>query len=153
VAYRLSNTLSRYGSVARGICTRDADGFLREVIERTSIEMLDQGARYRCEDGSWGLLRGDEPASLNFWGFHTSLFPALESLLVEFLREHANQPSAECYIPTVVDTLLKRGRCRTVVLDTDERWFGMTYKEDRALVVSRIADLIRTGAYPHDLWA
>ena len=152
VAYRLSNTLSRYGSVARGICSRDAEGFLLEVIERTKIEAFETGARYRREDGAWGQLRGDEPASLNLWGFHTSLFPALESLLAEFLCASGGQPNAEFYIPTVVDTLVKRGRCRTVVLDTDERWFGMTYKEDRALVVSRIADLIRAGGYPRDLW-
>ena len=152
VAYRLANTLSRYGSVARGICRRDAEGFLLEVVERTNIEMFESAARYRRDDGACGELRGDELASLNLWGFHPSLFAALEGLLAEFLRQHSGEPTAELYIPTVVDTLLKRGRCRTVVLDTDERWFGMTYKEDRALVVSRIADLIRAGGYPRDLW-
>ncbi len=152
VAYRLANTLSRYGSVARGICSRDAEGFLLEVSERTQIEPTESGARYRREDGTWGELRGDEPASLNLWGFHTSLFPALEGLFAEFLRERGGQPGAEFYIPTVVDTLVKRGRCRTLVLDTDECWFGMTYKEDRAIVVGRIAELIRSGGYPQDLW-
>jgi len=152
VAYRLSNTLSRYGSVSRGICTRDDEGYLVEVIERTKIEMTAQGARYAREGGSWGELSGAEPASLNLWGFHPSLFPALEELFADFLRERIQQPGAEFYIPTVVDTLVKRGRCRTAVLDTDEHWFGMTYKEDRALVVERIADLIRQGVYPRDLW-
>jgi hypothetical protein len=152
VAYRLANTLSPYGSVARGICSRDAEGFLLEVNERTQIERAESGARYRREDGTWGQLRGDEPASLNLWGFHPSLFPALTALFAEFLHERGDQPTAEFYIPTAVDSLVKRGRCRTVVLDTDELWFGMTYKEDRALVMGRIADLIRTGDYPRDLW-
>jgi len=152
VAYRLSNTLSRYGSVSRGICSRDPEGYLREVTERTRIEMVGHGARYAREDGSWGELTGAEPASLNLWGFHPSLFPALEELFTEFLRDRSGQPGAEFYIPTVVDTLVKRGQCRTAVLDTDEHWFGMTYKEDRAMVVERISDLIREGAYPRHLW-
>lgn len=153
VAYRLANTLSRYGTVSRGICTRDAQGYLMEVVERTAIERLEQGARYRAADGSWGMLTGDEPASLNLWGFRPGLFAALEELFAQFLSEQSSKPGAEFYIPTVVDTLVKRGRCRTAVLDTDEQWFGMTYKEDRALVVGQIAERIRAGIYPHDLWA
>jgi hypothetical protein len=153
VAYRLANTLSPFGTVSRGICRRDADGFLVEVVERTAIERLEQGARFRTPDGSWGLLDGDEPASLNLWGFQPSLFAAMGTLFAEFLREHGDEPSAEFFIPTVVDTLVKRGLCRTRVLDTDEHWFGMTYREDRALVMERIAERIRAGVYPHDLWA
>ena len=153
VAYRLANTLSPYGGVSRGICSRDAAGFLVEVIERTKIEMTPTGARFRRDDGTWATLSGAEPASLNLWGFHPSLFPALEELFTEFLSRNLRQTGAEFYIPTVVDTLVKRGRCRTVVLDTDEHWFGMTYKEDRALVVERIAAQIRAGTYPPDLWA
>jgi len=153
VAYRLANTLSRYGTVSRGICARDAQGFLLEVVERTAIERLDRGARYRAADGTWGALSGAELASLNLWGFRPSLFLAVEELFAEFLREQGSKPGAEFYIPTVVDTLVKRGRCRTLVLDTDEPWFGMTYKEDRAVVVTQIAERIRAGVYPQDLWA
>jgi hypothetical protein len=74
-------------------------------------------------------------------------------LFAEFLRARLAEPGAEFFLPTVVDTLVKRGLCRAAVLDTDEHWFGMTYREDRALVVSRIAELIRAGVYPRDLWA
>lgn len=153
VAYRLANTLSRHGSVSRGICQRDAEGFLIEVAERTRIEMAEAGARYAREDGTWGALTGAEPASLNLWGFHPSLFPALEDLFVEFLQARRETPGSEFYIPTVVDTLVKRGRCRTAVLETDEHWFGMTYKEDREQVVQRLTELIKAGVYPRDLWA
>lgn len=152
VAYRLDHTLSRHGSVSRGICTRDSEGYLVEVIERTAIEACPEGARYRTPDGTWGSLRGDELASLNLWGFQPSLFPAMEGLFVEFLRQNGARPDAEFFLPTVVDALVKRGACRTAVLETDEHWFGMTYKQDRDLVVERLAERIRAGVYPRDLW-
>lgn len=152
VAYRLGNTLSPHGSVARGICRLAADGTLAEVIERTCIERTANGARYRRDDGAWVALTGDEPASLNLWGFTPAIFGDLETLFAEFLASHAGDPKAEFYIPTAVDTLIRRGACRTAVLNTDEHWFGMTYREDRAVVAERIAERIAAGAYPHDLW-
>ncbi|MBN2450825.1 MAG: nucleotidyltransferase [Lentisphaeria bacterium] len=152
VAYRLGNTLSDHGSVARGICRRDAQGLLMEVAERTCIERTETGARYRLDDGSWEALRGDEPASLNFWGFPGGIFRALEGLFVEFLEARGDDPVAEFFIPTALDALIRRGRCRTVMLNTDEHWFGMTYAEDRALVVRRVAELTRAGRYPAPLW-
>lgn len=152
VAYRLSNTLSEHGTVSRGICEKTAEGFLQGVVERTSIEAAEPGARFRDTDGSWQPLRGDELASMNFWGFDARLFGRLESLFVEFLQAKGNEEKSEFYIPTVVDTLIQRQQCRVRVLETDERWFGMTYAEDRPLVVSKIADLTASGVYPHGLW-
>ncbi len=152
VGYRLANTLSDHGSVSRGICTSDEDGMLVEVVERTAIEKTTHGAKCRDETGNWVRLTGDEPASLNLWGFTPGLFPVLEELFAEFLRTRAGEPKAEFYIPTVVDTMIKRGLCRTALLNTDEHWFGMTYKEDRQRVVDNIARLIRDGLYPGRLW-
>jgi len=152
VGYRLANTLSEHGTVARGICTRSPDGFLLDVVERTDIEKFGNGARCRVEDSNWQLLTGNESVSLNLWGFTPTLFASLEDLFGEFLQSQIDEYKAEFFIPTVVDTLIKRKLCRTALLSTDERWFGMTYKEDRALVVGNIARLINEGVYPEHLW-
>lgn len=152
VAYRLNNTLSEHGAVSRGICDKTPDGFLRSVVERTSIEGTDNGARFRDADGRWQPLHGGEPASMNFWGFDARLFGRLESLFIEFLQARGGEEKSEFYIPTVVDTLIQRHQCRVRVLETAERWFGMTYAEDRPLVVRKIADLTARGVYPRSLW-
>jgi hypothetical protein len=152
VAYRLLNTLSRHGSVARGICSCDANGFLEGVVERTDVELTENGARCRLQDGCWMALTGGELTSLNLWGFSPALFAELGGLFAEFLKEKGDDPKAEFFIPTAVDSMIKSGRCRTAVLLTDERWFGMTYKSDRDLVVRRIGELIASGAYPGNLW-
>lgn len=151
-AYRLANTLSEHGTVSRGICTVDAKGFLTGVNERTSIEPWQGGARYKDAEGHWQPLTGDEPASLNIWGFSASLFPRMEALFVEFLEHNLHAAKAEFFIPTVVDTLVRRGLCVTRVLPTDAHWFGMTYAEDRAMVVGKIAKLTADGVYPQHLW-
>jgi UTP-glucose-1-phosphate uridylyltransferase len=153
VAYRLDNTLSAYGSVSRGICSVDDDGLLTGVTERTRIEPVADGARYLAEDGTWEVLTGAEPASLNLWGFTPKLFSQMTELFVEFLDRRMDEPKAEFFIPTVVDDLIRRCACRATVLHTDERWFGMTYKEDRARVTENIAALIEQGVYPRQLWA
>lgn len=153
VAYQLANTLSDYGTVSRGICRADADGFLLSVTERTAIEKTGDAARFRDDSGQWQTLSGDELASLNLWGFAPEVFPNLEQLFAEFLRARGDDPKAEFFIPTVVDTLITRGIARTAVLETDERWFGMTYREDRERVIANVAQLIRDGVYPAPLWS
>jgi hypothetical protein len=153
VAYRLANTVTPHGSVARGICTVDGKGLLSTVVERTRIEAVaGGGARFQAADGSWTPLTGDEPASMNFWGFAPSLFDWLSSEFVEFLKTRGSEPKAEFFIPTVVDTLIQRGQCRCAVLNTDEKWFGMTYREDRPVVIDSIRALIAAGVYPEKLW-
>lgn len=152
VAFQLSNTLSEHGTVSRGICDQDADGFLTSVVERTSIEGADNGARFKDDNGDWQPLTGLEPASMNFWGFTPSLFPRLESLFKEFLAARGQEEKSEFYIPSVVDTLIKRGIVRAKMLQTPERWFGMTYSEDRDLVVGKIKELTKSGLYPEKLW-
>lgn len=153
VAYKLANTLSEHGSVSRGVCSRNASGELQSVVERTQIEKTAAGARYLDQDGQWQDLTGQEPVSLNFWGFMPGLFAQLEELFKEFLQERGQTSKAEFYIPTVVDTLIQRGQCRAMVLESNERWFGMTYAEDRAVVVERIRALTAAGRYPTTLWS
>lgn len=153
VAFRLSNTLSENGTVSRGICKDDGNGYLASVVERTSIEgTANGGACFKDDDGSWKPLTGEEPASMNFWGFTPSLFPRLETLFKDFLTAHGQAPKSEFYIPFVVDALIKQGTCRARMLKTPERWFGMTYSQDRELVVSKIRELTSKGVYPADLW-
>lgn len=152
VAYRLANTLSEHGSVSRGICKVSNAGMLEDVVERTSIEPCDGGARFKEQNGEWQPLTGNELASLNLWGFSASLFDKMEVLFREFLETRIGEPKSEFFIPTVVDTLIKRGQCRTKVLNTPEFWFGMTYAEDRNMVVGKIADLTAKGVYPERLW-
>ncbi len=152
VAYRLANSLSEHGTVSRGICNVSQSGFLEDVVERTSIEPCKSGARFKDSDGNWQPLTGEEPASLNLWGFSASLFDKMEILFREFLESRVQDLKSEFFIPTVVDTLIKRGECRTQVLNTPEFWFGMTYAEDRAMVVGKIAELTARGVYPEHLW-
>lgn len=153
VAYRLANTLSEFGSVSRGICRADADGNLSEVVERTAISRDENGqVVFKDADGSFQKLTGEEPSSLNLWGFHPSLFAEMEKLFLEFLKVNSQERKTEFFIPSVVDTLIKRNICRTRVLNTPEHWFGMTYKEDREMVKSKIAELIQKGTYPEILW-
>ena len=152
VAYRLANSLSEHGTVSRGICKVSKTGLLEDVVERTSIEPCNGGARFKDADGNWQPLTGEEPASLNLWGFSASLFDKMEVLFREFLQSRRQELKSEFFIPTVVDTLIKRGECRTRVLNTPEFWFGMTYAEDRAMVVGKIAELTARGVYPEHLW-
>lgn len=152
VAFRLNNTLSENGTVSRGICTDDGNGYLASVVERTSIEGTETGARFKDDDGSWKNLTGLEPASMNFWGFSPTLFNHLETLFKEFLAEKGKELKSEFYIPFVVDALIKRGEVKTRILNTPERWFGMTYSEDRAIVVDKIRELTVSGVYPEKLW-
>ena len=154
VAFKLSNTLSEHGTVSRGVCSKDGTGALAEVVERTSIEPAPGGgARYRDAAGNWQPLTGDELASMNIWGFSPKLFPALEQEFVGFLGRRGMELKSEFYIPSVVDTLIKQGRFKTAVLSSDDKWFGMTYREDRPLVAANIRALIQQGVYPERLWA
>ncbi|MCK5801420.1 MAG: nucleotidyltransferase [Lentisphaeria bacterium] len=153
VAYRLRNTLSRHGSVSRGICTA-VDGMLQEVVERTSIELLDDdGVRFLDDAGTWQTLTGEEPCSLNLWGFTPLVFEMIEQLFTDFLAENLDAPKTEFYIPTVVDTLIKQDLADAEMLQTDEQWFGMTYHQDRALVVEKLIKAAQDGIYPSPLWS
>ena len=153
VGYRLKSTLSEHGTVARGVCQTDADGFLVSIEELTAIERTPQGACHKEADGRVRPLTGEEIVSLNFWGFPPSLGPQLQRLFSRFLDRNAENPKAEFYIPAAVNDLIQEGKARVRVLPTHASWFGVTYREDRPIVVESIRALIRQGLYPERLWA
>jgi hypothetical protein len=150
VAYVLRNTLSGHGSVTRGVCSI-RDGLLQEVVERMKIEPDGDGARY-LEDDRWHPLTGDEPVSMNMWGFTPTLFTHLETGFPEFLRTEGGKPKSEYLIPTVVDGLVRAGAVSVRALHSDARWLGVTYPEDKAAVAAGIRALVDQGAYPPALW-
>jgi NDP-sugar pyrophosphorylase family protein len=153
VGYRLEDTLSEFGHVARGVCAVDDDGYLVEVQERTHVEKYGTAARY-AEDGlAWVEVPADTPVSMNIWGFTPALFAELEDHFLRFLiekRHHA--PASEFLLPRVVGDLVREGQARVKVLPARDGWFGVTYREDRPRVEAAIADLIRRGVYPPKLW-
>ena len=155
VAYRLRNTLTENGSVSRGVCRVDADGYLSDLTERTRIEKRENAAAY-TEDGGehWHMLSGDEPVSMNLWGFKPSILPEMERRFEAFLREdRAKDPlRGEFYLPAVPDALIREGKACVRVLSTPERWFGVTYPGDLEAVRAAIAAKKESGEYPVHLW-
>lgn len=152
VGFELAKTLSEHGTVSRGICQTNEDGTLREVVENTTIKPdATHGALTQQEDGEWKPLSGDSIASMNFWGFDPSLFAHLEAGFRTFLDTQAGNLKAEYFIPSVVDSLIKNGAARCKVYQSDEQWFGMTYKEDRDLAAAAVQKLLDGGAYPTSL--
>ncbi len=147
VAFTLRNTLSEHGTVARGVCEVDDAGMLTRIVEMLKIEKAGRGARQGDH-----VLSGDEPVSMNFWGFTPTLFGHLRVELEKFLRQHGHEEKSELLIPTVVGTLVREGRATCKVLRTSSTWFGVTYKEDRPLVIEGIRKLIAAGQYPEKLW-
>jgi len=151
--YVLRNTLSDHGSVARAIGDCDPRGFLRQVVERLKVEKDGARARYLDEVGQAHPLTGDELVSMNFWGFMPSVFGQLRRLFVRFLEKHGREEKSEFLIPTVVNSLVTEGAVRVKVLPTDATWFGVTYREDRAVVSRSIQALIGRGDYPSPLYS
>ena len=152
VGFTLRNTLSEFGSVARGACQVGPDGYLQGVRELTKIEKDGTGAKYTDASGAVQRLTGDEPVSMNMWGFTTSLFPHLREQLIEFLKRQGHEEKSEFYIPLVVNDLMSARKERCKVLRTTDAWFGVTYREDRPFVVEGIRNLIARGDYPEKLW-
>jgi UTP-glucose-1-phosphate uridylyltransferase len=152
VGFQLDRTLSDHGTVARGLCQVDAEGNLTAVEELTAIEKHPDGARNKEPDGSLRSLTGREIVSMNCWGFTMGIFVGLRRLFDEFLDLNDANLKAEFYLPTAINTLIREGQARVKVLPTPSHWFGVTYREDRAVVVESIRALIRAGEYPQRLW-
>jgi dTDP-glucose pyrophosphorylase len=152
VGFVLRNTLSEFGSVARGVCQL-TDGHLDSIREIVSIEKQGAAARYKGDGEEYHALTGGEIVSMNMWGFNPSLFDHLRRQFREFLRQRGADEKAEFYIPTVVNTLIRGGEKRVAVLQTRSVWFGVTYREDRPMVVEGINQLVGKGEYPERLWA
>ena len=153
LGYQVSNTLSESGSVARGVCSTDAESFLTSVVERTSIIRDNDGqVKYKDDDGILVSIAETTPVSMNMWGFTPEYFAYSDEQFVEFLNKNKENPRAEFYIPSVVNQLIFSGRAKVKVLDTPSKWFGVTYIDDRPTVVAKIQELIRNGEYPEKLF-
>ena len=140
VGYRLDKTLSEHGTVSRGVCSTDEQGFLKTIVENRKIGYTEKGIENQ-EDNLYNLFKGDEPVSMNFWGFTPDFFDCLNDLFVDFLKENQGNITAEFPIPNVVSYLMNSGKARVKVLHSNAEWFGVTYQEDRPGVVARLAAL------------
>ncbi len=152
VGFPLRNTLSEFGTVSRGICDVDSAGHLRSIVERTRIAPDGQHARNTDSDGGITPLTGDELVSMNIWGFTPAIFPELREYFTRFLSRQANNVTAEAYLPSFVNELATSSRARVRVLQSDDTWAGITYREDLPRVTARIHALIAARQYPERLW-
>lgn len=155
VGYRLENTLTDNGHVARGVCEMDAQGYLADIHERTHIEKRGNGAAYTEDEGkTWIPISGDATVSMNMWGFSESILGELQSRFSAFLEENLKKNPLKCeyFLPFVVDELLKEGRATVAVEKSQDKWFGVTYKEDKPMVIAAIQNLKDQGVYPAHLW-
>jgi len=152
VGYYLHNTLSDFGSVSRGICSVDENNNLMKIVENTKILKKDNKIISIHENGNEILLTGNEIASMNMWGFKPSIFKTLEEKFTEFLKTEINKPKSEMYIPSVVFEMIREKTATVKVLEANSPWFGITYQEDKPIVVEKIRKLITNGEYPEQLF-
>ncbi len=169
VGFTLRNTLSEFGTVARGVCQCDKDDFLQDVEEITNIQKKDAGAFYADASGAHHALTGNEIVSMNMWGFTPSLYEHLRVQFAEFMSRHGSNEKTEFFIPTVIHNLIRGGRARVKVLRTEtqwfgvkskeapppsggDQWFGLTYRNDKNAANKSIEELIRRNEYPEKLW-
>lgn len=151
VGYRVQNTLSENGSVSRGVCSTDENGYLTDVVERTKIEEVGKKVIY-TENGVDTELPLNTPVSMNMWGFTPEYFEMAEQGFIQFLKTNEKELKAEYYIPTMVNNAIIEGKATCKVLDTPSKWFGVTYAEDRPQVVMKINELVHKGIYPTKLF-
>ena len=152
VGFRVGNTLSESGTVARGVC-ETRDGLLTEVVERTAIGYGRDGRIvFTDENGAERVLAPETPVSMNLWGFTPDYFDYSEEYFRRFLRENSGNPKAEFFIPLLVNELVTRGKATVKVLDTTSKWFGVTYAADRPAVVEKFAELHASGEYPEEMF-
>ena len=154
VGYTLQNTLSEHGTVNRGVCEVDTDNNLVEVIERTKIAAQNGIVNYNVgDDLPLGIVDKNVPVSMNYWGFHPSIFNEIEKGLHDFMRANPDNPTAEYYIPNIVTDMIVSKQMAVRVIPTDDNWFGVTYKEDKPMAVAAITKCIADSVYPTNLWS
>lgn len=152
VGFVLGNTLSENGGVTRGICTVDADGHLADIVETSNIEKTAEGAAVR-EGDTLRPIDKNVPVSMNMWGLYPDFFDILEKGFEEFLeKEVPENGKAEYLLPTIVGGLLKEGNIDLRVLKSNDKWFGVTYKEDKESVVASVRELVDRGVYPEKIF-
>lgn len=156
VSYLLKNTVSENGSVARGVCEANPDGTLAAVTERTCIETYPGGIHFTENGGdTWQDLAPDTPVSMNLWGFGQSFLEEAEARFAGWLSENLPKNPLKCeyFLPLVVSELLAEGKATVKLLHSTDKWYGVTYREDKPVVVNAIAQETADGLYPADLWA
>lgn len=148
IGYKLGNTLSDHGHVNRGICQAGEDGYLQKIVETRQIEKTSKGAKAPGPDGNELYFTGDEIVSMNLFGFKPTCYSFLRKEFTQFINNYGFDLKAELDIPTSLDKFVKNGEIRIKILMSNEKWFGVTYREDKPLVVENIRKLIRKGIYP-----
>jgi len=152
VGFRADKTLSAYGKVSRGVCAI-AGGYLHSIVEREDLQLVDNRIVYKNRDGSSGDIEPHTIVSMNFWGFTPqTLFSTLKEQFNDFLRANIDNPKAEFYIPSAVDYAIRTNKATVKVLESAEAWFGMTYKQDKPIVIDNIRKKIELGVYPERLF-
>ena len=155
VGYRLKNTVTDNGHVARGVCRLNADNELVSVTERTRIEKRNGGIEYSEDDGAtWNIIDGETLVSMNMWGFTHSILEEIKAGFPVFLEKGLKENPMKCeyFLPAVVSRLLEEGRAAVKVLESEDKWYGVTYKEDKPVVVEAVRSLKDAGLYPDKLW-
>ncbi|MEZ4912033.1 MAG: sugar phosphate nucleotidyltransferase [Saprospiraceae bacterium] len=154
IAYYLRNTLSEHGTVNRGVCKADDEGYLDTVIERTKIgKNLDGTISFPDSENGRGFLSENTLVSMNMWGFQSNYFTYAANEFGKFLETYGNELSSEYYIPTLIDFLIHNNIVKVRIIDTESDWFGVTYQEDKPAVQAKITALIENGVYPQNLWS
>jgi NDP-sugar pyrophosphorylase family protein len=152
VGYKLKNTLSENGYVSRGVCVTNEAKHLTDVTERTNIQRDENGQTFFVENEKNHDLDENAIVSMNFWGFHPNVFEALRTQFIDFVKEKGDNPKAEFFIPSVINTLINDGKIDVTVLTSDDQWYGVTYKEDKENVQAAFRKMLADGVYPISLW-
>ena len=155
VGYKLENTVTENGHVARGVCTMNKAGELLKIVERTQIEKRVHGIAFTEDHGAeWTVLPGDTVVSMNMWGFTRSILGEIKAGFPKFLKKELSKNPKKCeyFLPAVVSSLVEEGRASVQVLTSRDKWYGVTYKEDKPVVVEAIRQLKKEGMYPEKLW-
>lgn len=152
VGFKVKNTLTEFGAVARGVCNIDDEGYLTSVKEYTEIKSVENCGICYFESDKWNKIEENTIVSMNIWGFKNSIFSELEKEFKKFLETIGDNPlKKEFYIPSVVDNMILNDKAKVKVLSSEERWYGVTYREDRAFVQEAIRSMVGKN-YPENLW-
>jgi len=152
VGYKLKNTLSEHGLVSRGVCETDLENYLLKITERTQIGKKDGNIFFKDQGGNDIILHEDTVISMNCWGFTPSFFPLAEKIFEDFIIQNIQNPKAEFYIPLVIDDIVKKKTGTVKVLNCNAKWFGVTYQEDKPMVISNLKEYVQNGLYPSPIW-
>ena len=154
VGYQLGKTVTDNGSVARGVCQTNEEGYLTAIVERTRIEKYEGGIHFTVDGETWEDLPAETPVSMNMWGYRTSFLQEVEARFPKFLAEEvpANPAKAEFFLPMTVADLLAEGKATVKVLRSADKWYGVTYAADKPQVVAALKAMAAEGKYPDGLW-